>query len=187
MLALSCNIIKKQKMNFTLLKSIEILERTPGVLIAMLQNLSPEWTSTSEGGDTWSVYDIVGHLIHGEKTDWIPRMEIILSDKPDKRFEPFDRFAQFEESKGKSLTELLDEFKRLRKKNIEHLRSKKLTEKNSEERGIHPAFGEITLSQLLSTWTVHDLNHIAQISRVMAKQYKAEVGPWVEYLKILQL
>ena len=173
-------------MKFTLSKSIEILKRTPDVLIAMLHNLSTDWTLRNEGGETWSVFDIVGHLIEGEKTDWIPRMEIILSDKPDKTFEPFDRFAQFEESKGKSLTQLLDEFKRLRHSNIEHLRSKNLTDQNNEEKGIHPAFGEITLSQLLSTWTVHDLNHIAQISRVMAKQYKAEVGPWVEYLKILQ-
>ncbi len=174
-------------MKCTLPKSIEILERTPDVLIAMLHNLSADWTSGNEGGETWSVFDIVGHLIEGEKTDWIPRMEIILSDKPDKTFEPFDRFAQFEESKGKSLTQLLDEFKRLRNRNIERLRSKNLTDQNSEEKGIHPAFGEITLSQLLSTWTVHDLNHIAQIASVMAKQYKAEVGPWVEYLKILQL
>jgi len=173
-------------MNFSLSKSIEILERTPAVLFAMLQNISADWTSNNEGGESWSVYDIVGHLIHGEKTDWIPRMEIILSDKPEKKFELFGRFAQFEESKGKTLPQLLDEFKQLRTKNIEQLLSKKLTLKNLEEKGIHPAFGEITLAQLLSTWTVHDLNHIAQISRVMAKQYKPEVGPWVEYLKILQ-
>lgn len=173
-------------MNFTLEKSIEILERTPGVLTALLQNISAEWTSRNEGGQTWSVYDIIGHLIHGEKTDWIPRADIILSKKTDKNFEPFDRFAQLEESKGKSLTQLLDEFSIVRKKNIEYLRSKKLTSKNLEEKGIHPAFGEVTLSQLLSTWVVHDLNHIAQVSRVMAKQYKAEVGPWIEYLRILQ-
>jgi uncharacterized damage-inducible protein DinB len=174
-------------MNFTLEKSIEILERTPGVLTAMLQNISAEWTSRNEGGQTWSVYDIIGHLIHGEKTDWIPRADIILSKKTDKNFEPFDRLAQLEESKGKSLTQLLDEFSLLRKKNIEYLRSKKLTSKHLEEKGIHPVFGEVTLSQLLSTWVVHDLNHIAQISRVMAKQYKAEVGPWIEYLRILQV
>jgi uncharacterized damage-inducible protein DinB len=174
-------------MNFTLEKSIEILERTPGVLTALLQNISADWTSRNEGGQTWSVYDIIGHLIHGEKTDWIPRADIILSEKPDKNFEPFDRLAQFEESKGKSLTQLLDEFSIVRKKNIEYLRSKKLTSKNLEEKGIHPAFGEVTLSQLLSTWVVHDLNHIAQISRVMAKQYKEEVGPWIEYLRILQV
>lgn len=174
-------------MNFTLGKSIEILERTPGVLTAMLQNISDDWTSHNEGGKTWSAYDIIGHLIHGEKTDWIPRADIILSGKSHRNFEPFDRLAQFEESKGKSLIQLLDELRILRKKNIEYLRSKKLTDKDLEEKGIHPAFGEVTLSQLLSTWVVHDLNHFAQISRIMAKQYKAEVGPWIEYLKILQV
>ena len=173
-------------MNFDLAKSIEILERTPDVLIVMLQNIADDWTSNNEGLKTWNVYDIIGHLIEGEKTDWIPRMEIVLSDKQDKTFEPFDRFAQFEISKGKSLKELLEEFKGLRKKNLEHLRSKKLTTKDYEKKGIHPTFGEVTLSQLLSTWTVHDLNHIAQISRVMAKQYKVEVGPWIKFLKILQ-
>jgi uncharacterized damage-inducible protein DinB len=156
-------------MHFALSKSIEVLERTPAVLIAMLQNISADWTSNNEGGETWSVYDIVGHFIHGEKIDWIPRVEIILSDKADKTFEPFNRFAQFEESKGASLTALLDEFKRLRTNNIECLRSKKLTDKDFEEKGIHPAFGEITLAQLLATWTVHDLNHIAQITRVMSR------------------
>ncbi len=174
-------------MNFTLERSMEILERTPDVLNTMLQNISPEWTSNNEGEQTWNAYDIIGHLIHGERTDWIPRAEIILSEKHDKKFEPFNRLAQFEESKEKSLTQLLDEFKTLREKNIEYLRSKKLTDKNLEEKGIHPTFGEVTLSQLLSTWVVHDLNHIAQISRVMAKQYKEEVGPWIEYLRILQL
>ena len=174
-------------MNFSLSKSIEILERTPEVLTVILQNLSNEWTSNNEGGETWSVYDIVGHLIHGELTDWTPRMEIILSEKTDKTFTPFDRFAQFEKSKGKTLIYLLDEFKSLRLENINLLKSKELTNRDLERTGVHPAFGEITLSQLLSTWTVHDLNHIAQISRVMAKQYKAEVGPWAAYLRILQL
>lgn len=174
-------------MNFTIEKSIEILERTPEVLEAMLKNISPEWTENNEGGETWNVFDVLGHLIHGEKTDWIPRVEIILSLAPDKTFKPFDRFAQFKESKGKTLPELLDEFKRLRKKNIGVLRSKKLTGKNLEEKGVHPAFGEVTLAQLISTWTVHDLDHIAQISRVMAKQYEEEVGPWIDYLRILNL
>lgn len=174
-------------MNFTIEKSIEILELTPEVLEVMLKNVSPEWTENNEGGETWNVFDVLGHLVHGEKTDWIPRTEIILSDAPDKTFEPFDRFAQFEESKGKKLRELLDEFKRLRQKNIDVLRSKKLNGKNLEETGVHPAFGEVTLAQLLATWTVHDLDHIAQISRVMAKQYKEDVGPWAEYLRILNL
>ncbi len=176
----------KQTMNFNVEKSLEILERTPNVLITMLQDISADWTSVNEGGETWSVYDIIGHLIHGEKTDWMPRTDIILSENSDKIFRPFDRFAQFEDSKGKSLSQLLSEFRILRESNVEQLRSKKLSDKDLEEKGIHPAFGEVTLSQLLSTWVVHDLNHIAQISRVMAKQYKTEVGPWTEYLRILQ-
>ena len=174
-------------MNFTVEKSIEILERTPEVLEAMLKDISAEWTEKTEGGETWSVFDVLGHLVHGDKTDWIPRAEIILSDKPDKAFKPFERFAQFEDSKGKTLPQLLDEFKSLREKNIGVLRSKNLTDKNLEETGVHPAFGEVTLAQLLATWTVHDLDHIAQISRIMGKQYKDEVGPWAEYLKILNL
>jgi uncharacterized damage-inducible protein DinB len=178
--------IIKETMNFIIEKSIEILERTPNVLHAMLQNISADWTSKNEGGETWSVYDVIGHLIHAEKTDWMPRAEIILSENPDKKFEPFDRFAQLEKSKEESLAQLLDEFKMLRRKNIELLRSKNVTEKTLQETGIHPAFGEVTLSQLLSTWVVHDLNHISQIVRVMAKQYKSAVGPWVEYLRILQ-
>jgi len=177
----------KAKMNFTIENSIQILERTPAVLNTLLQGISAEWTSNNEGDETWSVYDIIGHFIHGEKTDWIPRAEIILSDKPDKAFAPFDRFAQFKESKGKSLRQLLDEFTMLRKKNIDILFSKKITDSNLEETGIHPAFGAVTMSQLLSAWVVHDLNHIGQICRVMAKQYKSAVGPWTEYLKILQL
>lgn len=173
-------------MDSSLKKSIEILERTPDVLNTLLKDISSEWTLNNEGGDTWSVYDIIGHLIYGEKTDWIPRAEIILSENNDKKFEPYDRFAQFKESKGKSLQQLLDEFVKLRNKNIEQLLSKRLTVKDLEKTGIHPAFGEVTLSQLLATWAVHDLNHISQIARVMAKQYKAAVGPWVEYLGILQ-
>ncbi|MEO8111508.1 MAG: DinB family protein [Ginsengibacter sp.] len=173
-------------MHFTLEKSMEILERTPSVLLTMLHSISVDWTANNEGEDTWSVYDVVGHLIHGEKTDWMPRTEIILSQKNDKAFKLFDRFAQFEESKGKTLKQLLDEFSTLRQKNIELLRSKNITDHDLEQIGIHPAFGEVTLSQLLATWAVHDLNHILQITRVMAKQYKEEVGPWVEYLRILQ-
>jgi uncharacterized damage-inducible protein DinB len=173
-------------MKFSIEKSINILERTPEVLSVMLDNISTEWTSTNEGDGTWSVFDIVGHLIHGEKTDWIPRMDIILSETQEKTFAPFDRYAQFTESEGKTLAQLLVEFKRLRRENIEYLLSKSLTEKDFARKGIHPAFGEVTLSQLLSTWVVHDLNHIGQITRVMAKQYKEEVGPWIAYLGILQ-
>lgn len=173
-------------MTFDLEKSIEILERTPAVLHTMLNNLSADWITTNEGAESWSAFDIVGHLIHGEKADWIQRTETILAAGPDKTFHPFDRFAQFEASKGKSLAELLDEFGKLRRKNLERLKAYRLTNGDLNKKGIHPAFGEVTLTQLLATWVVHDLNHIAQVSRVMAKQYKVEVGPWIEYLRILQ-
>jgi hypothetical protein len=173
-------------MNFTIERSVEILERTPAVLDSLLHGISADWTDPNEGPDTWSVYDIIGHLIHGEKTDWIPRLEIILSGKEDKSFIPFDRFAQFTESNGKPLARLLEEFKQWRAKNINILLSKKIDVARLEEKGIHPAFGEVTLAQLLAAWVVHDLNHIAQVSRVMAKQYKLAAGPWVEYLKILR-
>ena len=173
-------------MDYSITTSLEILEQTPAVLKLMLQHLSTEWTLVNEGPGTWSVYDIIGHLINGEKTDWMPRALIILSDKADKRFEPFDRFAQMQQSNTASLPQLLEEFCSLRKKNIEKLKEKNISTNTLEEKGIHPAFGAVTLSQLLATWTVHDLNHIAQISRVMAKQYKQAVGPWTAYLKILQ-
>lgn len=173
-------------MHFSIPQSLDILERTPDVLLTMLQNLDPQWTSSNEGGDSWSAYDIIGHLVHGELTDWMPRAEIILSDNADKNFASFDRFAQFEASQGKTLHALLNEFKTLRHKNLEQLRAKNLTDAQLNRIGLHPAFGEVTLEQLLATWVVHDLNHIAQISRVMAKQYREAVGPWVAYLRILQ-
>ena len=173
-------------MKFSLNKSIQILERTPVVLETLLINISDDWIFANEGSDSWSVFDIVGHLLHGEKTDWIQRMDNILSDSTDKTFTPFDRFAQFEESKGRTLEQIIAEFKEQRMKNLEYLRSKNLSESDLSKTGIHPVFGEVTLSQLLSTWTVHDLNHLAQISRVLAKQYKAEVGPWIEFLRILK-
>lgn len=173
-------------MQFSLERSFEILERTPEVLITMLRGISDDWSKTTEGGDTWSVYDVLGHLVHGENNDWTARMQIILSDKQDKKFAPFDRFAQFEESKGKSLNDLLNEFKFVRRKNVKFLKSKHLSLADLQKKGVHPVFGEVTLSQLLATWAVHDLNHLAQISRIMAKQYKEEVGPWVEYLRILK-
>ena len=173
-------------MHFTIDKALEILERTPATLAAMLQGLSPEWTSCNEGADSWSVFDVVGHLIHGEKTDWMPRTMQILSKNQDKQFRPFDRFAQFENSKGKHLEELLHEFKELRLANTRQLRELNISDAQLTLTGIHPAFGKISLSQLLSTWVVHDLNHIAQIARVMAKQYTTAVGPWTAYLKILR-
>ena len=173
-------------MQFSLTKSLEILERTPLVLETLLSGLSDDWTLSNEGGETWSAYDVLGHLIHGENTDWIQRMEIILDENGDKKFKPFDRFAQFEESKGKSLMDLIAEFKSARNRNLDILKQMNLQESDLDKTGIHPAFGTVTLRQLLSTYVVHDLNHLAQICRVIAKQYREDVGPWVEYLRILK-
>ncbi len=171
-------------MEFDIDKSIEILERTPRVVEDLLKGLSDDWIMHNEGAETWSPYDVVGHLIHAEKTDWVPRMDKILLDG-DKKFEAFDRFAQFKESKGKSLATLISEFKTLRKESIATLHRKNITSADLMKKGIHPAFGEVTLRQLLSTWVVHDFTHLAQIVRVMAKQYKEETGPWIEYLGVL--
>jgi uncharacterized damage-inducible protein DinB len=176
----------EKTMQFDFKKSLEILNRTPTVLEIMLQELSHEWGYNNEGEQTWSPYDVIGHLIHGEKTDWIPRMEIILAQQEGSEFEPFDRFAQFKNSEGKTLQQLLEEFKFLRKNNLAIVKSKKLTDVQFMLKGKHPALGEVTLAQLMATWVAHDLNHIAQIARVMAKQYKTEVGPWFEYLGILK-
>lgn len=173
-------------MQFSIEKSIEILEKTPATLAVLLNNLSEDWTSNNEGADTWSPYDVIGHLIHGDKTDWLARAEIILSDASDKRFEPFDRFAQFESSKGKTLPQLLEDFKDIRSENVQRLRRLNIRPEDLDKTGIHPTFGAVTLSQLLSTWVVHDLDHISQIARVMAKQYTDEVGPWIAFLKILR-
>ena len=172
-------------MQFDLSKSIEILERTPLVLKTLLSNLSPEWTHENEGGESWSPYEVIAHLIHCEKTDWIVRTRVILSEKEDRVFEPFDRFAHLHIEKDKSLEELLDEFQYVREKSLEALKSMQINEEKLEKTGIHPAFGEVTLAQLLSCWTAHDLGHIVQITRVMAKQYKDAVGPWMEYLSVL--
>jgi len=177
-------------MNFSLEKSIEILERAPSAYKELLNGISDDWSMTNEGEKgnekSWSPYDVLGHLIHGENGDWMNRIEIILSESPDKNFKPFDRLAQFEESKGKSLKDLLGEFMMLRIMNLEKLKAKNITEADLDKKGIHPAFGDITLRQLLSTWVVHDLNHLAQVTRVMAYQYKDNVGPWKEYLRILK-
>ncbi len=173
-------------MEFNLSHATDILQRTPQSLSILLKDLPTDWTNQNEGPDTWSPFDVIGHLIHGEKTDWIPRAKIILSDLPNKAFVPFDRFAQFENSKGKSLNDLLKEFTELRKANLETLNTMQLDEKKLAMTGIHPEFGPTTLRQLLSTWVAHDLGHIIQISRVMAKNYKDEVGPWKKYLKVMQ-
>lgn len=173
-------------MEFKLEKALQILEKTPSILNSFLLNLSDDWTSCNEGLNTWSAFDILGHLVHGEKTDWISRVDIVLGNGNSNTFTPFDRFAQFEDSKGKSISDLLIEFSELRKQNLKYLKSLNISEANLELTGIHPSFGQVKLNQLLATWVTHDLGHIAQISRVMAKQYKAEVGPWFEYISILK-
>ncbi|MDX1665578.1 MAG: DinB family protein [Saprospiraceae bacterium] len=174
-------------MKFSLSHSLQVLSATPAVLRDMLGGLSSEWTGQNEGPDTWSPYDIVGHLIHGEQADWIPRARLILESEGEvPEFAPFDRFAQFRKSRGKSLEDLLSEFSRLRRENIATLRSWNLESKDLELLGRHPDLGEVNMRQLLATWTVHDLSHIAQIGRVMARQYSGEVGPWAAYLPILQ-
>lgn len=172
-------------MDFELTTGIAVLERTPHILRAMLAGLPSAWTDATEGPETWSPYVIVGHLIHGERTDWIPRSRIILDQGPERRFTPYDRFAQFRESQGKSLAELLDEFERLRAGNLATLAGWRLTEAELALEGEHPEFGPVTLRQLLATWVAHDLGHLAQTARVMAKQYREAVGPWRAYLRIL--
>ncbi|TCZ72909.1 DinB family protein [Flaviaesturariibacter aridisoli] len=166
-------------------RSIELLERTPSVLRSLLQDLPAHWTTATEGPGTWSPYDVVGHLVHAERVAWIARAELILSDREDKTFPPLDRFAQFEESKGKTMHQLLDDFDAHRSANLNALRQLPSGEA-LQRTGVHPQFGNVTLAQLLATWTVHDLDHINQIVRVLAKQYGEAVGPWKANLRILR-
>lgn len=172
-------------MDFQLTHALEILERTPATFRALLAGLDDAWTEPNEGPDTFSAFDNLGHLVHGERADWIARATIILEQGENRRFEPFDRFAHYEESAGKSVLELLDEFAQLRSRNLETLRSWQLTERELSLEGEHPALGTVTLRQLLSAWTAHDLGHIAQTARVLAKQYRDAVGPWRQYLPVL--
>lgn len=172
-------------MDFDLQIGISVLERTPATLRAMLTGLPEAWRDATEGPETWSPYVIVGHLIHGERADWIPRARIILDQGTNRRFTPFDRQAQFRESAGKSLEQLLDEFAQLRAESLLTLENWKLGDAEMRLEGEHPAFGVVTLRQLLATWVVHDLGHIAQISRVMAKQYREAIGPWRAYLPVV--
>jgi len=172
-------------MEFDLEEAIAALARTPAALKAMLSGLPPNWTENNEGPETWSPYDVIGHLIHGERVDWISRAKIILEHGEARPFDPFDRFAQFEESKGKKLEALLDEFAALRERNLATLRGMKIGAGDFEKTGQHPALGRVTLKELLATWVTHDLDHIAQVARTMAKQYASEVGPWQAYISIL--
>ena len=163
-----------------------LLERTPRALDALLRGLPEAWTMRNEGGETFTVLDVIGHLVHGERADWTARARMILEHGENKTFERFDRFAHKRESAGKTLGELLDEFARLRKQNLAEVRSAKLGPGDLARRGRHPGLGPVTLSQLLATWAAHDLTHLHQISRIMAHQYRELVGPWSVYLGVLQ-
>jgi hypothetical protein len=165
--------------------TISLLSRTPATLNAWLRDLPQEWTLRNEGADSWSAFDVVGHLIHGDRTDWMPRARMIVEFGESKPFEPFDRMGQVCESEGKSLPQLLDEFAGLRAEKIAELRGLNLQPEDFERRGLHPALGVVTLSQLLATWASHDLTHLHQISRVMAHQYRDAVGPWSKYLGVM--
>lgn len=172
-------------MQFEIEDAVEVLKRTPSTLAAMLRGLPEPWIMSNEGGESWSPFDILGHLIHGERTDWMARLKIILGDGKSRAFDPFDRFAQLRESEGKTLADLLAELAELRRANLEELQALAITPAQLDLEGRHPELGTVTLRQLLATWTVHDLGHIRQIARVMAKQYAAEVGPWGAYLPVV--
>ncbi len=172
-------------MNFDLQKAIAVLERTPGALRSLLAGLHEDWTRPNEGPETWSPFDVVGHLIDAEETNWMVRARVILAQGADRRFPPFDRLRHLRANKGKTLGELLDRFAELRSRNLAELSGLRLTPAQLRLAGEHPEFGSVTLEQLLSTWVVHDLGHTAQITRVMAKQYREAVGPWQAYLPVL--
>ena len=172
-------------MDFDINHALEILSRTPAALQSFLGGLTDPWIRGVEGPDTFSAFDVVGHLIDGEETDWMERARIILDRGPDPRFTPYDRFRHRGRNVGRSLDSLLDEFARLRRANLDEVRSWQLTSADLDLTGIHPTFGRVTLRQLLSAWVVHDLGHVAQAARVMAKQYRDAVGPWVRFLPVL--
>ncbi|MFN2570408.1 MAG: DinB family protein [Gemmatimonadales bacterium] len=172
-------------MKFDLAQAMEILERTPAVLTALLRDVNADWERGTEGPETFSPFDNVGHLIDGEETDWMARARIILAQGKNPRFEPYDRFRHRARNVQRTLASLLDEFARLRAENLRMLRAWWLTEEQLDLRGAHPRLGSVTLRQLFAAWVVHDLGHIAQVARVMAKQYRAEVGPWVPFLPVL--
>jgi len=162
-----------------------VLARTPATLDVMLRGLPDGWIQAHEGGETWSPFDVIGHLIHGEQTDWVPRARIILEHGEARPFDKFDRFAQFELSRGRSVDSLLDEFAVLRRANLRDLAALEITEADLDRRGTHPGLGVVTLGQLLATWVAHDLDHVVQVARVLARQYSDAVGPWRAYLRVI--
>lgn len=172
-------------MEFRLEDANAQLAATPAILNAWLRPLPPSWISANEGGETWSPFDVVGHLIHGDKTDWLPRLQRILEHGESRPFEPFDRFAQFDASRGRTLPQLLDEFSAVRAQSLAALKEHHLTGADLDRRGTHAALGVVTARQLLATWVAHDLDHITQVARVLAYQYRDEVGPWRQYLRVI--
>jgi len=172
-------------MQFQLTQVLPILSRTPSVLNTLLRDLPDDWIMSNEGGDSWSPYIVLGHFLHGEDTDWIPRIRILLEHSESRPFDQFDRFAQFENYKGWTYAQLLDTFAEKRAKNLETLQQMNITPDMMDLRGTHPALGTVTLGQLIATWVAHDLNHLGQIVQTMSRQYKVEVGPWHAYLDIL--
>jgi hypothetical protein len=175
----------RTRRSFAIDEATAILARTPATLDALLRGLPQGWIAAHEGGETWSAFDVIGHLIHGERTDWMPRARIILEHGEARPFDKFDRFAQFELSRGRTLQSLLDELAMLRQKSLRELAALGLTDADLDRRGRHPALGIVTLRQLLATWVAHDLDHVTQIARVLARQYSDEVGPWRAYLRII--
>ena len=170
---------------FALDDALALLARTPGSVDALLRGLPRAWTTATEGANTWSPFDVIGHLIHGELTDWVPRAKLILEHGNARPFEKFDRFAQRDASSGKTLEQLLDEFATLRRRNLDELQSLQLTDADLDRPGLHPELGAVTMRQLLATWVAHDLDHVMQIARVLARQYSDEVGPWRAYLRVI--
>lgn len=166
-------------------EAVAVLERTPAALNAMLRGLPEGWIAAHEGGESWSPYDVIGHLIHGERKDWLTRTRVLLEHGEGRAFDKFDRFAQFTASEGRTLDSLLDEFAGLRAESLRELAALKLTGADLERRGRHPELGVVTLRHLLATWVAHDLDHVTQIARVMARQYSDEVGPWAKYLRVI--
>ena len=171
-------------MEFRLEDAVPVLERTPAVISSLLESMPAGWLDARERPDAWSPREIVAHLIWGERTDWIPGARIILAQGPHRRFQPFDRFAELKSDRP--LNDLLEELDQLRAGNLATLRGWNLKPKDLELTGEHPGLGTVTLRQLLATWVAHDLTHIAQITRTMAREYKGAVGPWTEYFRVLQ-
>lgn len=177
--------IDRTRRPFVLDEAVAILSRTPATLDAFLRGLPDGWIAAHEGEETWSPFDVIGHLIYGERTDWVPRAKMILEYGDVRAFDPFDRFAQFAASEGRTLDRLLDEFAALRRESLRQLAALRVADAELDRRGLHPELGVVTLRQLLATWVAHDLDHVMQIARVLARQYADEVGPWRAYLRII--